>query len=246
MQKVKLGTKVPALGINRLMVAEGVMGRAVLIDPDPRVKYIAYDESVKRKVEVTKELMIKYGLSPSTVFFYLVGRLNTDMKGNIVSDDMVLEYVQLSENLNNEFAGTVTEMGGTFTSLAISKVKKTGNDGKDYSYLKVIPSNTPISAAIQQKVETLRSNPESIEAVWEMIDSTTSITPEAYEELKMRAGTQGQSMPMIESAPAYAPPAIGSAQPASLPPTPPPPAVGSGGTDEFEGFGDFEDLPPFN
>ncbi len=181
MKQVPLGTRVKPLGINRSVCAQGIPSRAVLIDPNPRVKYTAYDETLKRRVEVDQDAVIKYRLRPMTNFYYLIGRLNTDMKGDIIGDDMVIEYLQLSESLNNDFSDQIVEQGVP-ESLKMELVSKKAN-GRDFSYIKVTTSKVQPSQEIMNKVKLLQSNPEAIESMWQMIDASTSITIKEYEKL---------------------------------------------------------------
>lgn len=184
MQKVKLGTKVNRLGINRLNVGEGTVCRAILLDPDPQVKYVAYDEVRKRRVEVDQDMVLKYGLRPMTTFYYLVAKLNTDQTGNVIGDKFTVEYLQLSENLNNEFADLIEEQGFP-KSIQLTKVKKVGDGGKDYSYVKPIPSQKAFeeNKSLWTKINELRKNKEFINKCWQMIDMDTSMTKKQYIEL---------------------------------------------------------------
>jgi len=183
MQKIQLGTKVKALGISRSNVADGQTGRAVLLDPNPRFKYIAYDDKLKRRVEVNQDMVIKYGLSPITYYFYLIGRLNTDLNGNVVGTKMVVEYLQLTESVNNEFADSIRALKG-FSQLILNKVSKKGNNGTDYGYIKPIPSQEDLDPEITANIQKLRDEPGAIDAMWMLIDRNSSITPAEYEELK--------------------------------------------------------------
>lgn len=213
MERVKIGTRVADLGIQKVNVADGTKARVVLIDADPQMKYIAYDNVVKRRVEVNQDLLIKYNLKPTATFFYLIARLNTDMKGNVVDDDFSIEYLQLTNNVNVEFADAVAE-NPNFTSVVLSKVSKKGDGGKDFSYTKATPSNYVVSEGIQNKIEVLRKNPEAIDALWKMIDRATSITADEYEKLvnsPLVTGDNGgvADLPQSQiSAPAIAPKAI--------------------------------------
>lgn len=190
MQQVKIGTRVKPLGIQRLSVGEGAKCRAVLLDPNPRMKYIAYDETHKRRVEVDQDMVIKYGLRPQATFYYLVVKLNTDLNGNIIGDQFTVEYLQLSENLNNEFSDQIMEQGIP-NSLSLQKVKKTAN-GRDFSYIKTTPSQVKIDGTLLQKVEELRNNNKFVDQCWSMIDASTSITKEQYEQLLLTEQHQDQ------------------------------------------------------
>lgn len=189
MQKVQLGTKVRPLGINRTNVADGYKCRAVLVDLNPRVKYIAWDPKLKKRIEVDQDFIIKYNLRPMTQFYYLIAKLNTDMNGQVVGDQFVVEYLQLSENVNNEFSDSIEEFGN-FSSLLLTKVTKKGDNGKDFSYIKVTPSSLQISPEIQSKVLELRNNTQALESMWNLIDRATSITAEEYENLLLDGNSE--------------------------------------------------------
>ena len=179
MLQVKIGTKVNPIGISRVNLADGSKCRAILVDPNPRVKYLAWDDRIKRRVEVNQEAVIKYNLRPYTNFYYLVAKLNTDMNSNIVSDDFVIEYLALSENVNNEFSDAINE-SGAFTSLLLSKVTKKSKN-TDFSYVKPIPSNIELPASLTQKLAQI--DKQSIETMWAFVDRDTSMTFADYEEM---------------------------------------------------------------
>lgn len=183
MQRIKIGTRAESLGINRLNCADGVKCRFVLLDPNPQYKSCAYDEKVKRIIEVDQDAVIKYGLRPFNSYYYLVAKLNTDQMGNIVGDQFVIEYVQLSETLNNELSDAILEFGNSYTSFQVTKVTKKGNNGQDFSYLRVIPSNMPISQEILSKIAAITSNSASIASMWKIIDFETSISVQQYEKI---------------------------------------------------------------
>jgi hypothetical protein len=207
MQKIKLGTKVQNLGINRAEVAENVLARAVLIDPDPCVKFLGWDDKRKRAVEVDQDMIIKYGFRPMTRYYYLVARLNTDMTGTIIGDKFQIEYIQMSDNQNSDFATAVNEMGN-FKTLAIQKVKKAGPAGKDFSYLKITPSNQEAPAGVLEAIEKMRTQPQAIDAMWKIIDSSTSLTKAQYVQLLAEESGAAQAAPQIQSG-AQARPQIG-------------------------------------
>lgn len=184
MEKVKIGTKVNRLGIQRVQCAEGAKCRVVFIEQDPCVKHVAYDDKVGRSVEVDQDMCLKYGLRPFPTFYYLVAKLNTDLNGEVIGDKFTVEYLQLSENLNNKLANQIQEQGVP-KSLALTKVKKTA-DGKDFSYIEVTPSALDPLADnenLAKKIKDIQKNKEFIDTCWQMIDATTTITKEQYLEL---------------------------------------------------------------
>lgn len=198
MKQVKIGTRVNRLGISRVQVGDGMVSRAILLDDNPQVKFVAYDETLKKKVEVDQDMCIKYGLRPATTFYYLVAKLNTDLQGNVIGDKFTVEYLQLSENLNNQFSDLVAEQGIP-TSLHLSKVKKTGEGGRDYSYIKVVPSNRDFSdnPLLLKKIEEFKSNKDFIDKCWMMIDAETSITKQQYEALL--GSNSAETLPSVET-----------------------------------------------
>lgn len=217
MQQVQIGTRVKPLGIQRLSVGEGAKCRAVLLDPNPRMKYIAYDEAYKRRVEVDQDMVIKYGLRPQATFYYLVAKLNTDLNGQVIGDQFTVEYLQLSENLNNELSDQIMEQGIP-QSLSLQKVKKSAN-GRDFSYIKTTPSQMKIDGTLLQKVEELRNNQQFIDQCWSMIDASTSITKEQYEQLLLNQPAQ-QPAPAQIAAPAQQTRQLPPAQSSPMPQAP--------------------------
>lgn len=183
MQTLQFGTRVSPMTIRRVNCADGVKSRAVLLDPNPRVKYIAWDDVLKRKVDCDQDLMVKYGLKPYTAILFLVVRLNTDMKGNVIDDSTVIEYLQLSESIYNEFSDLCEEMGSG-NSIAFSKVSKQGPNGQDFSRLNVKPSNIELSKVLMDKIDVLKSNTQALDSLWAMVDVATSISKQQYLALK--------------------------------------------------------------
>lgn len=188
MQRIQLGDRVRSLSIPRTQVANGTKGRAVIIDPNPVVKQIAYDAVHKRRVEVDQEACIKYKLTPRANFFMLIGRLNTDMKGNVVDEDFQIEYLQMSETVYNEFADEAQEQGH-FDVLLLTKKSRGEND--QYGWVKPTASHQEIPQGILDKVEQMRNTPGLIDGIWQMIDQETSLTLEQYEEFLQNEEANG-------------------------------------------------------
>lgn len=199
--------------INRSNVAEGFPGRAVLLGENcVFAKAQAYDDRIKRSIEVDQEAILKYRFDKVLSYYYiLIARLNTDNRGNVVSDDVVIEYLRLSEKQWDDLTVSMNEMG-TFTSLLLTKVKKTGDDGKDFSYVEVKLSNyKDIPQAVFAKVEQMVQTENFVQSIWGMVDAATTITVEMYEQ-KLReyyeelAKKNGQPTNPMQ-APVAAPPA---------------------------------------
>lgn len=170
--------------INRSNVAEGFPGRAVLLGENcVFAKAQAYDDRIKRSIEVDQEAILKYRFDKVLTYYYiLIARLNTDNRGNVVSDDVVIEYLRLSEKQWDDLTISMNEMG-SFTSLLLTKVKKTGDDGRDFSYVEVKLSNyKEIPAAVSAKVEQMVQTENFVNSIWGMVDAATTITVEMYEQ----------------------------------------------------------------
>lgn len=163
----------------------------------------AYDDRIKRSIEVDQEAILKYRFEKVLSYYYiLIARLNTDNRGNVVSDDVVIEYLRLSEKQWDDLTISMNEMG-SFTSLLLTKVKQTGNDGKDFSYVEVKLSNyKEIPQAVFAKVEQMVQTENFVQSIWGMVDAATTITVEMYEqklkeyyeELAKKSGQPANSM----------------------------------------------------
>ena len=204
--------------INRSNVAEGFPGRAVLLGENcVFAKAQAYDDRIKRSIEVDQEAILKYRFDKVLTYYYiLIARLNTDNRGNVVSDDVVIEYLRLSEKQWDDLTISMNEMG-SFTSLLLTKVKKTGDDGRDFSYVEVKLSNyKEIPAAVSAKVEQMVQTENFVNSIWGMVDAATTITVEMYEqklkeyyeELAKKNGQPANAMQAPVTTPAPAAPAI--------------------------------------
>lgn len=194
MQQISLGQRVRAISIPRTQVANGVKGRAIIIDPNPRVKQIAYDAERRRRVEVDQDACIKYHLTARVTYFLLIGRLNTDMKGNVVDSDMQVEYLSMSESTYNKFADSAVEMGD-FSGLLLKKESRGDND--QYGFVLPTPSNAKIPQEIYDKVEKMRNTPGVVESIWQLIDQDTSLSLEQYEKLLESEEQQPNNSHMI-------------------------------------------------
>lgn len=226
--QIPLGGKMESPNINRSNVAEGFPGRAVLLGENcVFAKAQAYDDRIKRSIEVDQEAILKYRFDKVLTYYYiLIARLNTDNRGNVVSDDVVIEYLRLSEKQWDDLTISMNEMG-SFTSLLLTKVKKTGDDGRDFSYVEVKLSNyKEIPAAVSAKVEQMVQTENFVNSIWGMVDAATTITVEMYEqklkeyyeELAKKNGQPANAMQAPVTTPAPAAPAIQAPSNAIQPP----------------------------
>lgn len=226
--QIPLGGKMESPNINRSNVAEGFPGRAVLLGENcVFAKAQAYDDRIKRSIEVDQEAILKYRFDKVLTYYYiLIARLNTDNRGNVVSDDVVIEYLRLTEKQWDDLTISMNEMG-SFTSLLLTKVKKTGDDGRDFSYVEVKLSNyKEIPAAVSAKVEQMVQTENFVNSIWGMVDAATTITVEMYEqklkeyyeELAKKNGQPANAMQAPVTTPAPAAPAIQAPSNAIQPP----------------------------
>lgn len=167
-----------ALGILRSNVADGCKGFGILIDKNPMFKNIAFDEKIKRAVEVDQDAVIKYNLQPRANYLFLIARLNTDMKGTIIGDDVTVEYLSLSQTLYNEYTDGVLAVGKC-NAVMLTKVKKSA-DGRDFSYIKVQGANIKVTPELQAKIKEMRHNANLVSTLWQMVDSSTSMSITDY------------------------------------------------------------------
>ena len=136
--KVQLGQKMEPVQIAKANVVKGFPGRALLLGEGcvlGKARY--YDERVRCIVEVTQKDVIKYHFDKvDESYFIAIARLNTDMVGNIVSNDYKVEYLRLSADKYNDLC-TQIQNNPNFTSLVLEKVDQRGENGKDYSWVNV-------------------------------------------------------------------------------------------------------------
>lgn len=200
--RIPLGGRMANPTVNRSNVAEGFPGRAIMLGPDCiYAKALYYDERIKRSVEVDQESILKYRFDKVLTYYYiLIARLNTDNRSEVVSDDIVLEYLRLSEAQYETLCTEINEVGN-FSSLILTKIKKVGQDGKDFSYTEVKVSNyNRIPESAKAKVDKMVATPNFVQNIWEMVDASTSITVEMYEQklneyFKEQAAKAGQAAP---------------------------------------------------
>lgn len=196
--RIPLGSKMENPTVNKSNVAEGFPGRAVLLGENCVYgKAQTYDDRIKRSIEVDQDSILKYRFEKVFTYYYiLIARLNTDNRGNVVSDDIVIEYLRLTEKQWDDLTIQMNEMG-SFTSLLLTKVTKKGNDNRDFSYVEVKPSNyKDIPSSVFAKVEKLVQTPNFVDNVWNMVDASTTITVDMYEQ-KLKEYYESQATQQI-------------------------------------------------
>lgn len=192
-QQLPMGSFVRSISIQRSAVSNGARGRAVLIDPSPRAIYLAYDNANKCAILADQDAVIKYRLTPRTYYLFLLARLNTDMKGNQVGDEIVVEYLRLSDNIYEGFVDTYTEMDQV-NSIILKPVTKKGQNGQDFSYVEPIPSKEAATDAVYDAIEKM-----DVEALWQLVQIDCGKTVEEYEAILAAKPVTGEEARQIEN-----------------------------------------------
>lgn len=214
---IKLGQTVPSLSIPRLDVANGFSARALVVDPDLTFfKYQAYDDRVKRMVELDQDSALELKLNPYTAYYMLVARLNTDLNGRIASDSFELQYLRMSEKVYQSLSRQIEE-NPNFTHIVISKgPKQTNEQGRDVSEVKYEVSSRPLDSIIPNalvRLQEIKAKPDFLRSCCAFIDSSTSISVEEYRQ-RLQAYYQQNSASAPLAAPGLA------SRPAPLPSAP--------------------------
>lgn len=202
MERIDFGMRSKAISIQRANCADNVMGRAILIDPNPAVKHIAWltankqdGTEIKRGVEVDQTQAIALKTIPRTTYFFLIARLNTDLRGNVVGDDITVEYLQLSSNVYEEFCDSAKELKD-FSHITLTK--KVRKPGDTYGYIKPSASQQDIPKSVVDKVNMMRNQEGFVAAMWQMVDMDSSMTLEGWKEL-LKANNIEASIPALPS-----------------------------------------------
>lgn len=193
MQELKFGSKVKSISILRSTVAENVKGRAIILTPNPRVKQVAWDPRVKRAIEVDQDAVIKYRLSSRPMYYFLVARLNTDMKGNVIGDDFIIEYLALPDSVYSEFTDACDDQAIKPYAVVLRKQAK-----GQFQYMKVTPANVEISDVLRNKIEALKNTEGVIDSMWKIVDLSTSISVKEYEEI-LKSNPDLENTPIKET-----------------------------------------------
>jgi hypothetical protein len=187
LQRISLGEVAVTPGINKCTVPENWIARAVLLDESPRMKRIAWDDAAGFKVEIpTQEDAVALRLTPRNVYYLLVARLNTDARGMIITDDFVMEYVEMAENTYKEFIATVEAFGNPGNSLILQKAAR-----NRFSYMQIKPANIQLSETLLQKVNHLKSQANIIDGAWGWIDTNSAKSIPEYQAAKQQLAQQG-------------------------------------------------------
>ena len=203
MQRGTFGQKVQESGILQFDMAVGGTSVVVPFTKDILTKDIAFDEQVKRRIDVDDEIRsIKPSLVAKKEIYMLVAKLNTDQSGQIVpSNNFDIEYLKLSVKKYNEICKQQLAIPN-FTSIYVSKEEKKFNN-KTINEFKFTLSPTPLPQQITNRMTEVLNAEGVIDGLFNMIDLATSTPKETYLQLlkdangqiAIGAPTQTQSIP---------------------------------------------------
>jgi len=166
--QIKMGDRGKSPMIKRSDVAGGTKGRAVLLDPNPRCAVVAYDEDQKMTFYADQETVIKYKLRGNVYYLLLIARLNTDMKGDVIGDDFVVEYLRLADKEYAKVADAMEEQ--ECNSILLTKEVK-----GEYSYVIATVSKKGVPNEIISKLQDL-----DLEPLWSMVEADVARPIESY------------------------------------------------------------------
>lgn len=150
--RVSLGQVMPSPTVNRCDVADGTKGRCILLSDDWFCVSVAFTETpVRGGYFVTQEQALRYSLPARNYYMAVVARLDTDARGEIISPEVRIEYLRLSEDVYREFADLALEQ--PFDSVALTKVTK-----GQFSYVKPVPSSKKQNPKLLKQVKDKIAN----------------------------------------------------------------------------------------
>jgi len=203
MQRGTFGQKVQESGILQFDMAVGGISVVVPFTKDILTKDVAFDEQIKRRIEVDDEIrVIKPSLVAKKEIYMLVAKLNTDQSGQIVpSNNFDIEYLKLSVKKYNEICKQQLAIPN-FTSIYVSKEEKKF-DNKTINEFKYTLSPTPLPQQVTSRMAEVVNAEGVIDGLFNMIDLATSTPKETYlqllkdanEQIAIGAPTQTQSIP---------------------------------------------------
>lgn len=190
MQRGTFGQKVQESGILQFDMAVGGTSVVVPFTKDILTKDIAFDEQVKRRIDVDDEIRsIKPSLVAKKEIYMLVAKLNTDQSGQIVpSNNFDIEYLKLSVKKYNEICKQQLAIPN-FTSIYVSKEEKKF-DNKTINEFKFTLSPTPLPQQITSRMAEVVNAEGVIDGLFNMIDLATSTPKETYLQLLKDANGQ--------------------------------------------------------
>lgn len=184
MQRGTFGQRVQESGIQKFNMAVGGTSIVVPLVKEIVTKEVAYDEELKRRIEVDEEIRVANPkLLPTKEIYMLVAKLNTDQVGNIVSlNNFDIEYLKFSVSKYNSL---LPKMMATpnFTCFYVQKTEKHTNDGKSFTDFSYDLSCNEIPQEITAKIQKLVNTQGAIDGLFNMVDLATSTPKATYLQL---------------------------------------------------------------
>ena len=217
---IEYGSRIQKIGIDKFDCAEGVVVKAMFLNYSrPYARNLAYDEMIKRSVECTEEMALKYGLNPKPRYFFLVAAFQQDMQGNILGDtEAKVTYMSMSDTQYKHFMVASNNLDKWNGFVTLTKIAKKDNKGKDLSYIEATPASSnaqgfknTLSKALIERLSTLVKDEGLLKKSIEMIDVATGLYEDKYIELinqikpqanGQTAGTGNTAPQAVQSAPA--------------------------------------------
>lgn len=179
MIRKKFGDKVEESQMIKFDMSVGCMCKVVPLTMEFIEKNIAYDDSVKRRVDVDSEIQaVNPKLEPHKELYMVIAKLNTDQQGNVVNSNFDIEYLKLSVSKYNDVVKATSAISDC-THWIVSKQEKQINDRK-VSEFSFTPSNMQLPNDVVSKIRELLSKEGAIDYLFDLVDKSTSTSKETY------------------------------------------------------------------
>lgn len=179
MIRKKFGDKVEESQMIKFDMSVGCTCKVVPLTMEFIEKNIAYDYSVKRRVDVDSEIQaVNPKLEPYKELYMVIAKLNTDQQGNVVNSNFDIEYLKLSVSKYNDVVKATSAISDC-THWIVSKQEKQINDRK-VSEFSFTPSNMQLPNDVVSKIRELLSKEGAIDYLFDLVDKSTSTSKETY------------------------------------------------------------------
>ena len=197
-QMIEFGQRIQKSGIDKFDCAENVIVKAMFLNyARPYARNLAYDEVIKKSVECTEEMALKYGLNPRPRYFFLVASFQQDVQGNIIGDtEAKVTYMSMSNGQYEHFLAASNNLDKWNGFVTLTKIAKKDGKGKDLSYIEATPASSNaqgfkgISKALINRIAELVKNDAFIKKSFDMVDVVTGVYEDKYLELLNQAKAQ--------------------------------------------------------
>lgn len=197
-QMIEFGQRIQKSGIDKFDCAENVIVKAMFLNyAKPYARNLAYDEVVKKSVDCTEEMALKYGLNPRPRYFFLVAAFQQDVQGNIIGDtEAKVTFMSMSNGQYERFLAASNNLDKWNGFVTLTKIAKKDDKGKDLSYIEATPASSNaqgfkgLSNALINRISELVKNDAFIKKSIDMIDIATGVYEDKYLELLNQVKSQ--------------------------------------------------------